>query len=71
MPDVVLLPLFKTVETANKNDKSKHGNVKLASKYIDIALLDMDRWIDKGKTLYRTTLKITAGAFPRFEAGPQ
>ena len=48
MPDIVLLPFFKTIKTANKNDKSKHGDMKLANKYIDIALLDMDKWIDKG-----------------------
>ncbi len=49
MPDTILLAFFKTVKIAsNKNDKSKHGDMKLANKYIDIALLDMNKWIDKG-----------------------
>jgi len=48
MPDIILLPFFNTVKTASKNDKAKHGDMVLANKYINIALLDMDKWIDKG-----------------------
>ena len=48
MPDIVLLPFFATVKTASKNKKTRHGGMKLANKFIDIALLDMSRWIIKG-----------------------
>jgi len=48
VPDIILLPFFNTVKTASKNDKAKHGDMVLANKYINIALLDMHKWIDKG-----------------------
>jgi hypothetical protein len=48
VPAILLLPFFKTVKAASKNDKSKYGDMQLANKYIDIAILNMDKWIDKG-----------------------
>jgi len=48
MPDIALLPFFGTVKTASKIAKSWHGDIKLANKFIDIALLDMSKWIAKG-----------------------
>ena len=48
MPDICLLPFFQSVKTASKNAKSKHGDMKLAIKCVDFALLDMGRWILKG-----------------------
>ena len=47
MPDIIILPFFKTVKTASKNDKL-HGDMQLANKYIDVALMGMDKWVDKG-----------------------
>ncbi len=48
MPAIILLLFFKTVKTTSKNDKSKHGDMQLANKYIDIAMMGMDKWVDKG-----------------------
>ncbi len=48
MPDICLLPFLQSVKTAIKNMLNKHGDIKLASKCIDVALLDMGRWIGKG-----------------------
>ena len=48
MPDICLLPFFQSVKTASKNMLNKHGDIKLAIKCIDVALLDMGRWIGKG-----------------------
>ena len=43
---MILQPFFKTVETASKNARSKHGDVEAANKSIDFALLGMINWID-------------------------
>ena len=48
MPAIILLLFFETVNTANKNQKSKNGDIKLANTFIDIALSDMQKWIGKG-----------------------
>ncbi len=39
---------FEAIETTNKNDVSKPGNMTAANHFIDSALLGMDGWIEKG-----------------------